>query len=445
MEEFHFLLLVLSLFSCFMGSSRALGPSPPLNSLKKKKIFKAGFSNGSSSFKGKHRKISYSEIHSATNGFNSENLIGRGGSGSVYRGIIVGERGTADVVAIKVFDLKQKQALKSFVAECKALRSIRHRNLVKIITSCSSIDHRGVEFKAVVMDFMINGSLDQWLYPENMSGSGLSLIQRLNIVIDVASAVDYLHHDCDPPVVHCDLKPSNVLLDTEMIAHVGDFGLARLLFQNHLKNQSCTIELKGSIGYIAPEPITSLFSISEKRPRGSENFQIYNSSFPSNLLSWSPEYGFGGKVSTSGDVYSFGILLLEIFTGKKPTDEVFRIGLDMNKFATAVRRNQVTDIVDPSLLEDNSIFTDRIININPHTIANSTSSNNSTSSTQHNTYNVMESNWRSRKEECLVALIRLGLSCATKSTKERPSMRGTLSKLRSIKSSLLQLRGNHGC
>ena len=82
--------------------------------------------------------------------------------------------------------------------------------------------------------------------------SCLTPLQRLNVVIDVASALDYLHHDCDPPVVHCDLKPANVLLDEYMVAHVADFGLARFLYQNTSEMQSSTLGLKGSIGYIAP-------------------------------------------------------------------------------------------------------------------------------------------------------------------------------------------------
>ena len=92
-----------------------------------------------------------------------------------------------------------------------------------------------------------------WLYPEGVEcGSTLTLTQRLNIAIDVASALDHLHHDFDPPVVHCDLKPGNVLLDEDMTAHVGDFGLARFLSHDSSQTGSSTIGLKGSIGYIAP-------------------------------------------------------------------------------------------------------------------------------------------------------------------------------------------------
>jgi serine/threonine protein kinase len=212
--------------------------------------------NGSSSFvvKGLPSSLSYSEIQLATNGFAMNNLIGKGAFGSVYRAVFsTGEIGIHTTVAVKVLDLTQSKASKSFDAECEALRNIRHRNLVKVFTSCSSIDHKGAEFKALAMEFMSNGNLDKWLYPEDVEcGLTLTLTQRMNIAIDVASALDYLHHDCDPPVVHCDLKPGNVLLDEDMTAHVGDFGLARFLSHDSLQNESSTIGLKGSIGYIAP-------------------------------------------------------------------------------------------------------------------------------------------------------------------------------------------------
>ncbi|KAG6674005.1 hypothetical protein I3842_15G020500 [Carya illinoinensis] len=199
--------------------------------------------------------LSYFEIQRATNGFAVENLIGKGGFGTVYKAVFenTGKFGVNTISAVKVLDLGQSRASKSFDIECEVLRNIRHRNLVKVFTSCSSIDHIGADFKALIMEFMSNGNLDKWLYPGDIeSGLFLTLTQRLNIAIDVASALDYLHHHCEPPIVHCDLKPGNVLLDENMVAHVGDFGLARFLLQNPQQNEISTIGLKGSIGYIAP-------------------------------------------------------------------------------------------------------------------------------------------------------------------------------------------------
>ena len=128
---------------------------------------------------------------------------------------------------------------------------IRHRNLVKVLTSCSGIDYQGNYFKALVYEFMANGNLDEWLHPTSRINDmldeprSLSLLQRLNISTDVANALDYLHHHCQTPVIHCNLKPSNVLLDDEMIGHVGDFGLARLLFD---ATQDSPINHSSSIG-----------------------------------------------------------------------------------------------------------------------------------------------------------------------------------------------------
>ena len=208
-----------------------------------------------SSFEDRQLPISYAELLESTNGFSENNLIGSGSFGSVYKGVL--SRNGA-VVAVKVFNLLQQGAMKSFINECNALRNIRHRNLLKIISACSSIDHKGNDFKSLIFEFMCNGSLDQWLHPKNdeqHQRKKLSFIQRLNIAIDVAYALEYLHQHYQTPIVHCDLKPSNILLDEDMVAHVGDFGLVKFLFEasnNPSKTQTLSIGLKGSIGYIPP-------------------------------------------------------------------------------------------------------------------------------------------------------------------------------------------------
>ena len=168
---------------------------------------------------------SYGMLEQATNGFSPSNLIGSGSFGSIYKGVLHPEE---TLIAVKVLNLKHKGASKSIMAECNVLRNIRHRNLVKILTCCSSMDYGGNQFKALVFEFMTNGSLDIWLHPE-IDGEDqtrdLSLLQRLNVAIDVASALSYLHNHFVPPIIHCDLKPSIILLDNDMFAHVSDFGL----------------------------------------------------------------------------------------------------------------------------------------------------------------------------------------------------------------------------
>jgi len=199
-------------------------------------------------------KVSYQELLQGTNGFSNRNLIGSGSFGSVYKGNLVSGD---NVVVVKVLNLQKKGAHKSFIVECNALRNIRHRNLVKVLTCCSSTDYKGQEFKALVFDYMKNGSLEQWLHPEILNAeppTTLDLGHRLNIIIDVASALHYLHRECEQLVLHCDLKPSNVLLDDDMVAHVSDFGIARLVsvIGVSLHENTSTIGIKGTVGYAPP-------------------------------------------------------------------------------------------------------------------------------------------------------------------------------------------------
>ncbi|KAL9671703.1 hypothetical protein QQ045_009274 [Rhodiola kirilowii] len=230
-------------------------------------------------------RITYQEIQQATDGFNDSNLLGTGGFGSVYKGVL----SNGMTVAVKVFNTQNAGAFQSFQSECEVMRSVRHRNLVKIISSCSN----NLDFMALVLQYMPNGSLETWLHSHTYS---LTLIQRLDIMLDVASAMKYLHHDLPTPVIHCDLKPSNVLLDQDMTAHVSDFGIAKLLGQDQFLTQTMTL---ATIGYMAPE------------------------------------HGGAGVVSTKGDVYSFGILLIETFTGKKPTDDEFNDEVSLRDYALA--------------------------------------------------------------------------------------------------------------
>lgn len=183
------------------------------------------------------RRISYQEIEQATQGFSETNLLGTGSFGSVYKGRL--QDGME--VAVKVFHLQHEGAVNSFEYECEIISRIRHRNLVKIISCCSNYD-----FKAIVLEYMCHGSLDKCLYSNNCI---LDILQRLNIMIDVASALEYLHFGYSPPIVHCDLKPSNVLVDQSMVGHLSDFGIAKLLGEQVSMTQTQTL---ATIGYIAP-------------------------------------------------------------------------------------------------------------------------------------------------------------------------------------------------
>ncbi|KAJ1288602.1 hypothetical protein BS78_02G100300 [Paspalum vaginatum] len=200
--------------------------------------------------------ISYKDILKATDGFPETNVLGKGRYGTVFKGTL--ENQDTDV-AIKVFNLQISGSYKSFQVECEAIRRVKHRCLVKIITCCSSIDQQGQDFRALIFEFMANGSLDRWIHSnsEGKFGQGaLRLSQRLDIAVDIVDALDYLHNGCQPSVIHCDLKPSNILLNQDMRACVGDFGIARVLEEATSKcpiNSNSTIAIRGSIGYIAPD------------------------------------------------------------------------------------------------------------------------------------------------------------------------------------------------
>ncbi|KAB1216913.1 hypothetical protein CJ030_MR4G016074 [Morella rubra] len=347
--------------------------------------------------------ISYKMLHQATNGFSPRNLIGAGSFGSVYKGALDHEE---RAIAVKVLNLHKKGASKSFLAECSALRNIRHRNMVKILTCCSSLNHQGNDFKAIVFEFMANGSLDMWLHPvihtENQSNT-LSLHQRLNIVVDVASALDYLHNYCEQHIIHCDLKPSNVLLDNEMIAHVSDFGLARILSTVDNQKHSSTIGLNGTIGYAAPE------------------------------------YSMGCEASTKGDVYSFGILVLEMFTGRRPTDEIFKDGLDLHKFAEMALPERLFQVVDPKLLQGEAEESDRATTA---TAATDEEDNGIVAAEGTNTAENLIRQINADAQQCLLSVLNMGIVCSSQSPKERMSMEKVTKELHSIKEAFFGSRIN---
>ncbi|XP_062076806.1 putative receptor-like protein kinase At3g47110 [Humulus lupulus] len=329
--------------------------------------------------------ISYGELLKATDGFSLENRIGTGSFSSVFKGILEPNQQS---VAVKVFNLQKRGASKSFVAECETLKSIRHRNLVKIISACSSVDYQGNDFKALIYEFMSNGSLEDWLYPKPQTGEYqmriLTLSQRLNVIVDVALALDYLHNHGEMPIVHCDLKPNNILLDQDMTVHVADFGLSRIMEDDDTQisqPNSSSVAVRGTIGYAAPE------------------------------------YGIGSKVSTEGDMYSFGILLLEIFTGKRPIDDHLEDGMNLNQLVKrALRKNVLRDIVDQSLMI---------------TFGQEEEEEASSSRT------VMEKS-RCKIHECLVSVLAIGVKCSEESSRERMKISDALKKLQEIKSTFLK-------
>ncbi|KAM7466619.1 hypothetical protein LguiB_014181 [Lonicera macranthoides] len=321
-------------------------------------------------------RVSYGDLLKATNGFSSTKLIGVGSFGSVFKGILDHDN---TAVAVKVLNLERRGASKSFMVECETLRNIRHRNLVKIITSCSSIDFQGNDFKALVYEFMPNGSLEKWFhYNGQDEPHKLNLKQKIHIAIDVATALNYLHRQCEEPIIHCDLKPSNVLLDGDMVARVGDFGLAKFYFPKLLvANQSSSIGIRGTIGYVAPE------------------------------------YGLGSEVSMNGDIYSYGILLLEMITERSPVDPLFDNGLSLHNYALNALPDRVTEIVKPKLQSNHE---EEVLPI---------ASNNKLSGEESSEGNKMK--------DCLISMVKIGVACSMESPQNRMDLSDVIRELYSIR------------
>ncbi|KAM3338573.1 hypothetical protein P3S68_030659 [Capsicum galapagoense] len=299
-----------------------------------------------------YQLISYHEIQRATSNFDGSNLIGAGSSGSVYKATL----SIGTVVAIKVLDLENEQVCKRFDTECKVMRNVRHRNLVPVITTCSS-DY----IRAFVLEYMSNGSLENWLYREDCH---LNLLQRVTVMLDAAMAIEYLHHCNETPIVHCDLKPSNILLDEDMVAHVGDFGISKILAVSKSMAHTKTL---GTLGYIAPE------------------------------------YGSDGIVSTSGDVYSYGIMLMEVLTKRRPTDEeICNENLDLRKWITQSFSGSMLEVVDANLFPEEEQIT-------------------------------------SKSEICIVSMVELALDCTMEIPESRITIKDVVKRLNKIKNTFLEM------
>lgn len=215
--------------------------------------------------------ISYNELRSATDNFHSSNKIGRGGFGDVYKGTLR----SGIQVAVKTLSAQSKQGVREFLNEIKTISNVRHPNLVELIGCCVQGANR-----ILVYEYLENNSLDRALLGSRCTNIRLDWGRRSAICLGIARGLAFLHEELVPHIVHRDIKASNILLDKDLNPKIGDFGLAKLFPENitHISTR-----IAGTTGYLAPE------------------------------------YALGGQLTMKADVYSFGVLILEIISGRNST------------------------------------------------------------------------------------------------------------------------------
>lgn len=249
--------------------------------------------------------ISMTDLAKATDDFDKSRVIGDGGFGLVYRATMPDGR----IVAVKKLCTDGVQGIREFEAEMETLGKIRHRNLIKLLAYCSSGDER-----LLVYEFVERGSLDSWLHEKPEGPQTLDWPKRLRIAQGSARGLSYLHHDRDPHVIHRDIKSSNILLDKDFEPRIADFGLARNMspLVSHV-----TTRAAGTLGYMAPEYSKTL------------------------------------KATLQADVYSFGMMMLELATGRRPNVLVKERNLrTLAKWARElVEESEELELLDPIIVK----------------------------------------------------------------------------------------------
>uniref|UniRef100_A0A0E0LBP7 non-specific serine/threonine protein kinase n=1 Tax=Oryza punctata TaxID=4537 RepID=A0A0E0LBP7_ORYPU len=269
--------------------------------------YNSGTFSGGEAPAGSKSRFSYEELTGITSNFSRDNVIGEGGFGCVYKGWL----SDGKCVAVKQLKAGSGQGEREFQAEVEIISRVHHRHLVSLVGYCIAAHHR-----MLIYEFVPNGTLEHHLH-----GRGVPVMDwptRLRIAIGAAKGLAYLHEDCHPRIIHRDIKTANILLDYSWEAQVADFGLAKLANDAHTH---VSTRIMGTFGYLAPE------------------------------------YASSGKLTDRSDVFSFGVVLLELITGRKPVDQTQPLGeeslVEWEKarpvLADAVETGDLSELVDPRL------------------------------------------------------------------------------------------------
>lgn len=246
-------------------------------------------------------------LEAATAGFSDRNLLGRGGFGPVYKGVLE----SGQEIAVKRLSLESRQGAREFLNEVRLLLKVQHRNLVSLLGCCAS-SAAGAGHKMLVYPYFPNGSLDHFLF-DREKRMQLDWPKRYQIILGLAKGLLYLHEESPVKIIHRDIKASNVLLDDKLNPKISDFGMARLFLEDatHVN----TFRISGTYGYMAPE------------------------------------YAMNGYLSTKTDVFSFGMLVLEIVSGRKNIDrhlDADKVDL-LNHTWKLWEQERSVEIMDPDL------------------------------------------------------------------------------------------------
>ncbi|CAO2813330.1 unnamed protein product [Amaranthus hypochondriacus] len=254
--------------------------------------------------------FTYEELALATNNFSNANLLGQGGFGYVHKGVLPNGK----EIAVKQLKTGSVQGEREFQAEVDTISRVHHRHLVSLVGHCMCGEQR-----MLVYEFIANKTLEFHLHGEGKPP--MSWAMRLKIAVGAAKGLAYLHEDCHPKIIHRDIKASNILIDDEFEAKVADFGLAKYSFDT---DTHVSTRVMGTFGYLAPE------------------------------------YASSGKLTEKSDVFSFGVVLLELITGRRPVDKARPFMDDsMVEWARplltqALEGRSFNELVDPRLEEYNS-------------------------------------------------------------------------------------------